>query len=145
MTTNNPASGNVIALSKSRIGSADAIKARIAEWCEWFDLDMPSLRTRKGQILLTDPLADWLKSSGASYDWIFLGDAKGLAIGYRNEHTKAEPIVRLTAALDPVEQNMLLTALRLVGSGEVSIDDAMQTFRTAVEERRDALAKAVTA
>ena len=30
----------------------EATKARIAQWCEWFDLTQPKLKVRKGKIYL---------------------------------------------------------------------------------------------
>ena len=61
----------------------EATKARIAQWCEWFNLTPPKLRVRKGQIYLSPELINWADASDISLNWLFMGDVKGLASAYR--------------------------------------------------------------
>lgn len=61
----------------------EATKARIAQWCEWFDLTPPKLMIRKGKIYLNAELHNWADASDISLDWLFMGDVKGLARAYR--------------------------------------------------------------
>lgn len=61
------------------------VKYRITEWCEWFDIAPPKLKTRKGEVYLTDELHAWMMAAGASFDWIFRGDAKAMAAAYRRD------------------------------------------------------------
>ena len=63
--------------------SPEAIKARIAQWCEWFDLTPPKLTVRRGAVYLTDDLHAWLVQAGASFDWILCGDMRIMATTYR--------------------------------------------------------------
>lgn len=84
---------------------------RITQWCEWFDLEMPALRKSNGGILLTNELMDWMRMSGASFDWIFSGDAKGMAIAYREKHKGQENALKLFSGLDEIEQKILVQAL----------------------------------
>lgn len=61
------------------IGSVAEIRARISQFCEWFELEVPKTRSHRGDILMTDELFKWLTTSGASWDWIVSGDARAMA------------------------------------------------------------------
>jgi hypothetical protein len=138
MTIQTPTPGNAPGLSASRIDTPDVIKARIAEWCAWFKLEPPKLKIRKGEMYLTDSLAGWLGTSGASYDWILCGDAKCMAVVYREKYQHEARLQKAVAALDDVEVGLLLDALRGPIAAGVPVEEAMAAFREAVDERRTA-------
>jgi hypothetical protein len=65
--------------------STEAIKARIDQWCELFDLTPPKGFIRNGKVYLNQNLTHWIASAGASFDWIILGDVKAMCRAYRRE------------------------------------------------------------
>lgn len=67
----------------------DAIMARIAQFCDWFEIVPPKLTIRHGKIILTEQLLTWCRDSGASLDWIFAGEVRGMAQGWRTLHLLA--------------------------------------------------------
>ncbi len=115
---------------------AEAVRARIAQFCDWFEVQPPKLKTRMGKVYLTDELAAWLDDTGASYDWIFLGDAKGMSAAYRNYHIGTRETLKAVQGFDAVEKQALITALRLVVAKQVPIEEALAAFKVAVEEHR---------
>jgi hypothetical protein len=138
MTFHTPTPGNAPGLSASRIDTPDVIKARIAEWCAWFDLEPPHLKIRKGEIYLTDSLAGWLGTSGASYDWILCGDAKCMAVVYREKYAMESRVLNALKGFDDVEVAMLTAALERANTNGVSITDVLAEWQTAVDAHRAA-------
>ncbi|MFN4159571.1 MAG: hypothetical protein ACK4GO_14365 [Gemmobacter sp.] len=82
MTKEQPATGLRLTSEKDR--SLEAVRARIALFCERFNVPVPKLKTRHGAVLLTDELHEWLGEHRASYDWILFGDALPMAAEYRD-------------------------------------------------------------
>jgi hypothetical protein len=136
MTIQTPSPGNAPGLSASRIDTAEVIKARIAQWCEWFDLDAPTLRIWRGQIYMTDSLADWLGTSGASFDWILSGDEKCMAAAYREKYAMESRVLNALKGFDDVEVAMLTAALKRATANDLPMDDVLAEFTTAVAARR---------
>ena len=89
-----------------------------------------------GSVYLTDELASWMDESSASFDWIFCGNPKGMAVVFhqaREAHKQAIPAIQ---AFDETEKKMMLAALLLIAENEVTLEDAMGAFKSAVEESR---------
>ena len=61
----------------------EATKARIAQWCAWYDLTPPKLMIRKGKICLNAELHNWADNADISLDWLFMGEVKVMANAYR--------------------------------------------------------------
>lgn len=136
MTNKNPTPGNDTGLPTYEVETADAIKARIAQWCDWFSLDAPKVRTRLGSVYLTDQLANWMDESSASFDWIFCGNPKGMAVVFHQAMEANKQAIPAIQAFDETEKKMMLAALLLIAQNEVTLEDSMGAFKSAVEERR---------
>lgn len=111
-------------------------EARIAQFAEWFDLELPALEYEEGSVLLTDTLLQWCNDSGVSLDWIFCGDPKGMAIAYRAEFERQRPFRDILRGFDRTEQRFLADALEADHAGTASLQDALATFKGKVEAHR---------
>lgn len=110
--------------------------ARIQQWCEWFDLAMPSLKIVKGQVHLTEQLQTWMNEAYASWEWIFRGDAKVMAGHYRKAVEGERAFASDVQAMDPVEQKLMLFAMRSSLDDSLNFDDIMAAFKAAIAEHR---------
>lgn len=82
--------------TETRMSDAAVIRARIVQHCEWFGTPQPKLKIRSGKIYLTDELHDWMRESGASFDWIFCGDAQGMASEFRKSCEDQRRLIEAT-------------------------------------------------
>ena len=77
-------------------------EGRIAQWCEWFEAP-PKLEygdePDEDEIELTDESFQWMNESGASFDWIFLGDANGMAHAFKKRWDAARPFIDILSKL----------------------------------------------
>lgn len=116
---------------------------RVAAWCCWFGYDLPKLDfddEDPATLLLTDDLLKWAHESGASLDWVILGDARGLARPFHEKHASPSRIAGIVQGLDDWEQTHLLIALRkAVGGG---FDGIMQAFFAEAQARRRGMTEA---
>ncbi|MFN4160110.1 MAG: hypothetical protein ACK4GO_17180 [Gemmobacter sp.] len=126
MTDQTPLPGNDTGMTNDM--SSDAIKARIAQFCEWFGVEPVKLKVRKGAVYLTDDLTRWCGDEGASLDWLFCGDLKGMAAAYRKEHAETAKLRSALRRLDDAESAMLL--------------QMMEEFQAKVTARRAQMAEA---
>lgn len=111
MTTNEPASGNSPRMSDTPVYQTppevieamkpDVVRARIAQFSEWFGIPPVKLSVRKGHVIMTDELVNWCGDEGASIDWICCGIAKGMAQVFRERHAG---MARLTGALRKLDE-----------------------------------------
>ena len=136
MTLQTPTCGQGEALSEPHRVDTAATKARIAQWCEWFALQPPKLKVRKGQIYLTPELTTWADAADISLDWLFMGDVRVMASAYRREREAERQSLALVRSFDAPEQRMLAAALKSVADGLVTNEDASAAFTAAVQERR---------
>lgn len=116
--------------------SADATKDRIRQWCEWFDLPVPKVKTRKDKVYLTDELYAWMNDAGANFDWIFCGDMKGMASSYRKEIKGQRRFMRAVKQLDENESRILQVCMQSTVDGAATIDDAIAAMQVAIAEYR---------
>jgi hypothetical protein len=121
--------------------SADAIKARIADFCAWTGATPPELRTRKGSVILDDALETWFVDTGACMNWVVCGDVKGMALAYAERNRLDRRVIEATRQFDDIECAALLMAFRLVTTRAAPMDAAMEAFRQAVTEKRTAAKK----
>lgn len=132
----NPISGQGEALSRPRHVEIEETKARIAQWCSWFDMPPPKVRVRKGELLFTPELQNWMDAADMSLDWAFMGNAKVMGMAYRARRQGERDARIIASAFDPDEKRMLIVALKSVGEGLISNEDAIAAFTTAIQERR---------
>ncbi|MEO8242960.1 MAG: hypothetical protein ABI832_11630 [bacterium] len=58
--------------------SESAVKTCIALFCDTAGVEPVKLATRKGEMRLTDELIGWCRITGASLDWITIGDVTNM-------------------------------------------------------------------
>lgn len=114
---------------------APAVKARIAEFCDWFNVEPPRLRVRKGSVYLTRELTDWFTSTGASIDWILLGNMKSMAAAARERNLEDEKILGPFRQLDKEEQAIFLEGMIASQDGR-AMEQALTEVRTRIEAHR---------
>ena len=115
-------------------------EARLREFCEWFDLEMPALRKRQGKLYMTDELLQFCEREGASLDWLICGDAKVMAAVARRVWREENQVKELISNFDEKERQIVLKHLRAREAGEISADDAMGRINDEVKEHRRAKA-----
>jgi len=106
--------------------SPDAVRARIAEFCEWFDVEPVKIKARKGMVYLTDDLMAWINANGASIDWIVYGRAKGMAATFRQKYARKpeeEEFLRLIGRFSTAEQEIILAGIRDFAAGRITIQE----------------------
>lgn len=100
-----------------------AAAERVAQFCEWFDLEVPKLRRMNGQLIWNDDFHNWMTESGASFDWIVLGDARSMAATARRVYLQEREVMEICRQLDATERSLLLEAIQAAGGKG---DDAFQ-------------------
>ena len=83
----------VAGLPETEAAEAASTESRIRQFAEWFHLEVPSLvfePNKPEQPILTDELFAWINDNGASFDWIFFGDAHGIAATFRKRYAAHE-------------------------------------------------------
>jgi hypothetical protein len=110
MTYKTPTSGADIGLPA--IERVEAIRARMAAFCDRFEVESVKLKTRSGQVYMTDTLLEWFQTSGASIDWILLGDPMPLAGAYRAKHLDGKRMRDVLRKFDDEECKLLTEALK---------------------------------
>lgn len=114
---------------------AEAVKARIAQFCGWFDVEPPKLRIRKGEVYLTDEFIAWFRATGASIDWIVLGDVRPMAATVRKQHLEDEKILAPFRQLDEEEQKRFLVFVEEIRDGR-PFDEARADMDAWIAEHR---------
>ncbi len=105
MTMHNPASGNDLGMPED--WSIEATRARLAAFCNHFEVPLPKLKVRSGKLYMTDDLQNWFKTAGASIDWICYGGVTGLAHAYRVKALQEQEIRSAIEGLDNEDTAML--------------------------------------
>lgn len=122
----------------------EAIRARIAEFAEWFGCEPVKPKFRKGAILLTEELLAWVKTHGASLDWIYSGNPKSMAATFRRKYAVMEPSLRaLLDNLDKLsylEQKIVADCLDAERDGRMTFDEAMKCMVERIGAHRRAVA-----
>jgi hypothetical protein len=119
------------------LGGLHSLEHRISAWCEWFGLDELKLkRNRKGQVLLNDDLVAWLYASGTSFDWIVVGDARGMAAAFRKSERDLRQFEDVLKRFDDTEQQLLLDALKASQEDGIPMEEALEDWTKAVEAHR---------
>lgn len=114
----------------------EAVRARMAQFCEWFGGEPVKLKVRAGRVYMTDELLAWHDQNGASLDWILLGEAKALARAYRDKHQREAEFLQTLKGFDDVEKAWLMEALIAGETGDMKAE--MQAFKAKVEAHRAA-------
>lgn len=124
MTDKNATPANDAALPEKDMSPA-AVRVRIAAFCKQFEVDPPGkLKVRKGGVCMTNELLAWFKFTGASIDWILLGDPMCMAATYRKKWAEDQELIGALSHLDDTECRMFT--------------EALEGWRAAVEARRAA-------
>jgi len=133
MAQKNPTPGNNTGLP----GYSDsAAKERFIQVAEWLALPPPPISYDDGSILLDDALYAWCMTGGVSFDWVFCGNAKIMAISYQREQEREKPFRDAISGLDEVEQRMLLEVMQAQRDADSDFNEALVAFTTKVEEHR---------
>lgn len=105
--------------------SPEAVRARIAEFCEWFGVEPVKLKVRKGNLYLTDDLLSWCRTHGASLDWIYAGDPKSMAATFRGKYARTseqQEMLDLVSKLSLHQQEAFVKGLEEFASGRITIE-----------------------
>ena len=124
------------ALSAHHRVDTEATKARIAQWCKWFDVPPPKVKVRKGEILFTPDLQNWADAADICLNWLFMGDARVMGMAYRARRQAERETSIIASGFDADEKRMLIVALKSVADGLVTNEDAIAAFTAAIQERR---------
>lgn len=119
----------------------EAVRVRMAQFCEWFDVEPVKLNVRKGEVYLTEGFMTWIKSHGASLDWICYGGEKGMAVTYREKYAQTpdqQEFANVIGQFTKAEQEILLDCLEAHKAGRLNLDQAMADFRSRVTAHRAA-------
>jgi hypothetical protein len=119
--------------------SPEAVRARMAEFCDWFGEEPIKLKVRAGSVYMTDDLLEWLTDTGASIDWICLGEVRGMASTYRDNYGVAREHREFSMAirkLDPTEQGIFLECMKANASGEMTFEEACADMQTKMAAHR---------
>ena len=131
-TTALPAGAAKTDLEIARQNTA-AIKTRLAQFCAWFELTPPRLKVARTGVCRTDELAVWVQSVGISWDWLFLGDAHGMAQAFRRANSPVAEARKLVAAMTDEQLRLSQIAARAYVDGVVTFDDAMATIKAMMQ------------
>ena len=125
-------------LNTTRTSLSDLATAeqRIAAWSTWFNVPAPTLKHEDGDILLTDELYEWILSSNASFDWLFLGDPHGMAAAFKREEERTRPMRQLLAKFDNVEQEIIVNKFEALNGGSLTFDAAMAEMKAEIDAHR---------
>jgi hypothetical protein len=119
--------------------SPEAVRARMAEFCDWFGIAPIKIKVRAGSVYMTDELVQWCHDAGASIDWICLGEVRGMAAAFREKHAPSpedREVVKVLRNFDDVEQAKMLELLKAQNAGQMTFEAAMDCFKAFVAERR---------
>ena len=133
-------------LSAQIAAQIDTVEIRIATFAKWFDIDPPSIECDpddpEGGPLLTNELYPWLIDQDASFDWVFIGDPKGMAIEYRKQQLDKSGLMKSFDRLDETEQKMFVIAVRSFVDGLVPLEQALGLVEKEIEAYRATLSGA---
>jgi hypothetical protein len=105
--------------------SPEAIRARIADFCEWFDVEPVKLKVRNGAVYMVDELLAWCRDNGASLDWIICGEAKAMSRIYREKYLRTpleRELMDHLAKMSRPDQEAFVKALEDFCAGRITID-----------------------
>jgi hypothetical protein len=106
--------------------SPEAVRARIADFCSWFGLEPVQIKVRKGQVYLTDDLMTWIKTAGASIDWIICGRARCMAATYREKYAitpDQQEILDAMAMMSEPAQEAFVGGLKGFAEGKITMQE----------------------
>lgn len=124
MTDKTPSPGNAPGWSyDDKDTTPESVRKRVAAFCNRFDVTAPKIKTRKGEVVITDDLMKWFGDTGASIDWIFLGYPMPMAAKYRKDWLQLRDVTDAMSRLDPEESKMFV--------------EAIEAWKAAIEARRE--------
>lgn len=119
--------------------SPSAVRTRIAELCEWFGAPPVNLKVRKGVVIFTDELATWCSTEGISFDWLFLGEPKALALAYREKHGRTpeeREWLQIFDRLNEAGKHVVLAELQAVAARKITMEEFEARISTHFREQR---------
>lgn len=121
---------------ESQATSPAAVRARVTDWCKWFDLAPVKVRVRLGEVYMTNEMLKWCRENSAPLDWIFLADAKAMAVTYCKSRHEERDLVKILDGFDDAEKQHLLECLNGHSDGGKPFEDALADFKAFVQARR---------
>lgn len=135
MTDKTPLPGNTPGLPETDKDMTPAgVRARIAAFCAAFDVAPCKVRSRKDQVFLTDELHDWITTTGASFDWILLGNPMVMAAKYRKDMLFDRDMKKSLKNLDPEESKMFADSLAAWTAAVYARRERIEAERAAASE-----------
>lgn len=114
---------------------ADAVRARMADFCEWFGVEPVKSRVRKGDVYLTDDLVRWCRYEGVSIDWLSCGSVRDIVAAYRDKYRLESRFEDAIRKYDDTAQKYLLQCLKRHTDNGESLEDVMADFSEFAESR----------
>ena len=87
------------------------VRARMAQVCEWFDLEPVNNKTRGNRVVLSDEVNLWAFNNGINLDWLYTGTARALILGDRRRRQKEDEFLLLFNSLTPENKKRALAKL----------------------------------
>ncbi|WP_372572681.1 hypothetical protein [Ruegeria jejuensis] len=114
------------------------IDHRIDAFCDWNDCEPPELSfDEDGSLLMTENIVDWCREQGASIDWIFCGDPKGMAAAFRKNSEEFRPIKKELEELNPEQLRTVTVAMKAYIAGIAPLEQTMEASKAALDELKE--------
>lgn len=113
---------------------------RMDHFCALFETDPPEIVYEDGEVMYTQPLADWLAKHGADSDWLFLGQPSDLLVDQARSQANARKFAETRGRLEPEVQKGLVAVLRAVVEHGLPLEPSFEVFVKVVEDWRAAKA-----
>lgn len=104
------------------------LEGRVAAHCEWFEMEPPKLEydgDGPDEVLITDELMDWISKSGGSYDWLLVGDPRGMALAFEEKYRSVREFEALLYELDKDARTFVIGVVRELLDGKITHDEAV--------------------
>ncbi len=116
----------------------DTCEARCRAWAEWFGLEPAPIKKGRGKhaksVLMNDAFMQWVHASGASLDWIVIGDVRTLAVAFRRSALMEQRMVEAIKPLDPEQLDLLKATMLLMARREIAAEDVVEAFKAGQAE-----------
>ncbi|MCL6283609.1 hypothetical protein M3P21_08665 [Ruegeria sp. 2012CJ41-6] len=117
------------------------IDHRIDAFCDWNDCEPPELSfDDDGSLILTDNIIDWCREQGASIDWVFCGDPKGMAAAFRKSCEDFRPIKKELKEMNPEQLRTVTVAMKAYIAGIAPLEQTMEASKAALDELKEEVA-----
>ena len=118
------------------------VAERMEQFCQRFEVEPVKLRYIRratDSVVMNEALLNWHNDTGASIDWIAIGNPVPMMVAYRKDHLSNRKLRNALARLDDAEIGGLNFIVKAVVDGHVNKDDAFPMLFDVLKERRAAM------